>query len=93
VEQEQRSWKWYSIATGILVPATFIMSATMYDFATQTGHNHGLWQRISLTIGFGWFGLLAARLLRGRSLPETRSATPFADGAEVRPNAKHHWVW
>lgn len=60
----RRAWMWCSIATGTLVPITFITSASMYDFATQTGHYHGLWQRISLAIGFGWLGALALHLLQ-----------------------------
>jgi hypothetical protein len=63
-EPGRRAWMWYSIATGVLVPATFMASAATYDFTTQTGHYQGLWQRISLVIGFCWFGLLALRLVR-----------------------------
>ncbi|GIF47901.1 uncharacterized protein DUF998 [Asanoa ferruginea] len=63
-----RVWMWCSIAAGILVPATFIASAALYDFATQTGHYHGLFQRISLAIGFGWLGALALHLRGERPL-------------------------
>jgi hypothetical protein len=63
-EPARRAWTWYSLATGLLVPATFVISAALYDFATQTGHYHGLFQRISLAIGFGWLGVLTLRLLR-----------------------------
>jgi hypothetical protein len=76
-EPAPRVWMWCSIATGILVPATFITSAALYDFATQTGHYHGLFQRISLAIGFGWLGALALRL-RG----DHTSKRPFEPSAE-----------
>jgi hypothetical protein len=59
-----RTWRWSSILTGVLVLGTFMAMAASYDFVTQTGHYHGLWNRISFVIGFGWLGALALRLLR-----------------------------
>ncbi|GAA3761924.1 hypothetical protein HDA32_005766 [Spinactinospora alkalitolerans] len=49
---------------------TFAVCAALDD-GTQTGTYHGLWQRISLGIGLGWFGVLALRLLFER--PRVRS--------------------
>lgn len=80
-EPAPRPWMWCSIAAGILVPAAFVTSAALYDFATQTGHYHGLFQRISLTIGFGWLGALALRLLRDHTSSSPVSA-PRRDTSE-----------
>jgi hypothetical protein len=43
---------------------TLLVTVAQYDADTQTGSYHGLWQRISITIGFGYFSVLAAHLLR-----------------------------
>ncbi|MEW9531773.1 DUF998 domain-containing protein [Microbispora sp. NPDC049125] len=83
-EAAPRVWMWYSIATGILVPATFMAGAATYDFVTQTGHNHGVWQRISLAIGFAWLGVLAVRLMREHAGSRRETPSPVAGG--VKPN-------
>ena len=61
-----RPWMWYCIATAVAVPVTFAIAAGLYDAESQTGAHHGLWQRINLAISLGWFGVMAARFLRGR---------------------------
>ncbi|MEV4756091.1 DUF998 domain-containing protein [Micromonospora sp. NPDC049559] len=62
-EPSRRGWMWYSLVTAVAAPGTFSISATQYDFQTQTGHDHGLWNRVSLVIGLGWLGLVALRLM------------------------------
>jgi hypothetical protein len=69
---------WYCYITAVATPATFMMAATQYDFQTQTGNNHGLWNRISLAIGLGWLGLVALRLIldaaEAQRAPDTTTA-------------------
>jgi hypothetical protein len=60
----QRAWMWYSTASAVLAMTTLLVAVAQYDADTQTGSYHGLWQRISITIGFGYFSVLAAHLLR-----------------------------
>ncbi len=57
-------WTWYSTASAVLAMTTLLLAVAQYDADTQTGSYHGLWQRISITIGFGYFSVLAIRLLR-----------------------------
>jgi hypothetical protein len=82
-EPGRRVWMWYCCITAAATPATFMMAATQYNFQTQTGHNHGLWNRISLAIGLGWLGLVALRLiLDAAEAQRTSGAAP--DGQLVR---------
>lgn len=62
--RRHRGWLYYSLITGTLAPAAFMITAGMYDFHAQTGHHHGLWNRISLAIALTWLGALTVRLLR-----------------------------
>lgn len=83
-EPGRRAWMWYCFVTAIATPATFMLSATQYDFQTQTGHNHGLWNRVSLVIGLGWLGLVAVRLMRDAPRPDggvPDAVRPVAPGA------------
>ncbi|WP_027947271.1 DUF998 domain-containing protein [Amycolatopsis taiwanensis] len=64
---KQWGWMWYSTATAVAAMATLLVAVARYDADTQTGSYHGLWQRISITIGFGYFSVLATGLLRRES--------------------------
>lgn len=48
------------------------------DADTQTGAYHGLWQRISITVGFGYFGVLAIGLLRRHGRGAEGGPRPFS---------------
>lgn len=61
---QQWGWMWYSIASAVVAMATLLAAVAQYDADIQTGDYHGLWQRISITIGFGYFSVLATGLLR-----------------------------
>jgi hypothetical membrane protein len=56
-----RGWAFYSIATGILVVVFFIIT----DLVASLNPNGpaGLFQRLSIIIGWGWISLLALRLM------------------------------
>jgi hypothetical protein len=60
----RRAWRWYSITSATPAMTTLLLAVARYDADTQTGSYHGLWQRISITVGFGYFGVLATHLLR-----------------------------
>jgi len=63
-----RGFAWYSVVSGVLTLAAFVLAINAESTAQQTGHLatslHGLWQRISIVLGFGWFSVLSVLLLR-----------------------------
>ena len=61
-----RWWMWFCVIVAILVPVTFGIAAALFDPDTQTGRFHGLWQRVSLAVGLGWFGPVAVHLAARR---------------------------
>lgn len=77
-----RLWMWYCVATGVLVVVTFAVTGQLAAAAQQTGtlaiSMHGLWQRVTIVAGFGWFGVLAVRLLRHAARAGRRSLAPAA---------------
>ena len=56
-------------STAILAMTTLMVAVAQYDADTETGSYHGLWQRISITIGFSYFSVLAMHLLRQHQRP------------------------
>lgn len=74
--RENLVWLMFSVAAGILTPVTMYIAARHFSMDTLTGTGHGLWQRISFAVGFGWYAIFATQLLR---------ATPTADVRTTRP--------
>ncbi|WP_214317624.1 DUF998 domain-containing protein [Nonomuraea sediminis] len=64
VRKEALAWILTTIIAGILTPLTLYIAAQRFSYDTLSGNGHGLWQRISQAIGFGWYALYSARLLR-----------------------------
>lgn len=64
-----KGWAAYSVITGILMVASFIVFA----IANARGGPAGLFERISISIGFAWIVLLAIRLLSRTWLRTARS--------------------
>lgn len=62
--RRERAWAWYTIATAVVSLTTLLIAVQLYNHDTQTGSWHGLWQRISITVGFVWFGALAVHVRR-----------------------------
>ena len=58
----------YSLATAMIVLATFVVSGMLFTNALDNGtlpeSLHGLVQRITIAAGFGWFSVFAVRSLR-----------------------------
>jgi hypothetical protein len=56
------------LAIGIVVPATFVLSGVLFSQAAAAGtldaSYHGLAQRLTVTLGFGWLSVIALLLLR-----------------------------
>jgi Protein of unknown function (DUF998) len=60
-------WWWYSLATGALTPVSWLVTGILFALSqdgTLTNAPHGLVQRVGVVISFGYFSLLAVRLLR-----------------------------
>jgi hypothetical protein len=57
-----RGWAVYSLLTGVAVPA-FIVTSSLALFSDGPA---GLFQRLSVSAGWLWIGLLALRLMRNR---------------------------
>jgi Protein of unknown function (DUF998) len=77
IRKEGPAWIITTVIAGILTPLTLYIAAQHFSYDTLSGNGHGLWQRISQAIGFGWYALYAARLLRGSGhtpRPARRSA-------------------
>lgn len=60
-----RGWRFYSIATGIVVLVFFVL--TDVAATPDPGAPAGLLQRISIISGWGWIALLAIQLLRKKA--------------------------
>jgi hypothetical membrane protein len=85
-ENGKRTWMWYSLVTGLAVLVTFLASVALYTTAEQAGalatSPHGIWQRICIVVGFGWFSALAVELLR----PD--AVGPAGDRTDLLPRAR-----
>lgn len=68
-----RRWALYSVLSGVALLATFIVSGIGLAQADAVVDVAGLWQRISMIIGWVWLTVLALGLLRS---PATRAGPP-----------------
>ncbi len=64
----ERGWAVYSFFTGLAFTVAFVLAGAGFGQAEGLVDVAGLFQRLAVTIGFGWLTLLAVRLLR--SSPE-----------------------
>jgi hypothetical protein len=79
----RRGRMWGCLAIGLVVPATFVLSGVLFSQAAAAGtldaSYHGLAQRLTITLGFGWLSVIALLLLReqpSRPTPQpARAAT------------------
>jgi Protein of unknown function (DUF998) len=70
----QRGWAIYSAATGVVFAVGFILTSMAFNQAEGLVAFGGLFQRSTITVGWGWLTLLAVQLLRG--LPESSTRRP-----------------
>jgi Protein of unknown function (DUF998) len=59
-----RGWTTYSAVTGVVLVSAFILSNAGFGQAEGLVGVAGLFQRVTLIVGFGWLTLLAVRFLR-----------------------------
>jgi Protein of unknown function (DUF998) len=73
----RRGWMWCSLAIGFVVAVTFVLSGVLFSQAAAAGtldaSYHGLVQRFSIALGFGWLSVLALCLLREQPGRPSRS--------------------
>jgi hypothetical protein len=67
-EPGRRGWMWGSLAAGLVVPVTFVLTGALFSQAAAAGtldaSYHGLVQRVTIALGFGWLSVIALLLLR-----------------------------
>jgi hypothetical membrane protein len=60
----ERGWAIYSFFTGLAFTVAFVLASAGFGQAEGLVDLAGLFQRLAVTIGFGWLTLLAVRLLQ-----------------------------
>jgi hypothetical membrane protein len=60
----ERGWVTYSAVTGVVFVSAFILSSAGFGQTEGLVEVAGLFQRVTLIVGFGWLTLLAVRFLR-----------------------------
>ncbi len=59
----ERGWAIYSAVTGVVFVVAFVLASAGFGQAEGLVDFAGLFQRVAVTVGFGWLTLLAVRLL------------------------------
>jgi hypothetical protein len=62
----KRGWGIYSACSGFLMFVAFVLSGMGFSQNPSLVNVAGLFQRVSITVGWSWMTLLAVYLLRGR---------------------------
>jgi hypothetical protein len=70
----ERGYAIYSAVTGVVFAVAFVLASAGFDQAESLIGLAGLFQRIAVTVGWGWLTLLALHLLNAPS--ETPRKTP-----------------
>ena len=68
----ERGWSRYSRVTAVLCWVCFVLAAVGFNGVPTLVATGGLWQRLSITIGFVWLAVVAIRLRRGPVGPGNR---------------------
>lgn len=63
----ERGWAVYSLLAGLAMLATFVLAAIGFDQNPSLVNFAGVFQRLSIIIGFTWIALLAFRLISKKS--------------------------
>jgi hypothetical protein len=63
----ERGWAIYSAISGVAFIAAFVLASAGFRQAEGLVDLAGLFQRIAITVGFGWLSLLGVHLLRAPS--------------------------
>ena len=78
----QRGWAIYSAATGVVFAVGFVLASMAFNQVEGLVELGGLFQRITITVGWSWLTLLAVHLLTDRS--ESPGRTPEEPGSRRR---------
>jgi hypothetical protein len=62
--QGERGWAIYSFFTGLVFTVVFVLASAGFGQGEGLVDLAGLFQRLAVTIGFGWLALLAVRMLQ-----------------------------
>ncbi|HYT26018.1 MAG TPA: DUF998 domain-containing protein [Actinomycetota bacterium] len=71
----ERGWAIYSAVTGVVFTVAFVLASMAFGQAERLVALGGLFQRITITVGWGWLTLLAVHLLRDLSQRPGRMRT------------------
>ena len=63
----ERGWAIYSVVTGLAFVVAFVISSAGFAQVEGLVDLAGLFQRVAVSVGFGWLSLLAVRFLRSSS--------------------------
>lgn len=63
----ERGWAVYSVVTGLVYAVSFVLASAGFGQAESLVALAGLFQRVAVTVGFGWLTLLAIHSLSGPS--------------------------
>jgi uncharacterized membrane protein YbjE (DUF340 family) len=63
----ERGWVVYSVVSGLVFAVMFVLASAGFGQAEGLVDLAGLFQRVAVTVGFGWLTLLAVHLLRSPS--------------------------
>src|SRR4030095_15183642 len=78
----RRGWMWCSLAIGVVGAVTFVLSGFLFSQAAAAGtldaSYHGLVQRFSIALGFGWLSVLALWLVRQPHRRPSRTPHPLS---------------
>jgi Protein of unknown function (DUF998) len=98
-EPGRRRWVWCSSAIALAVAVTFVLSGVLFSQAAAAGtlntSDHGLVQRLTITLGFGWLSVIALLLLRdqpgraGSTARTHRHSSPVHERGT--PNQRPAW--
>ena len=87
-EPGRRGWMRYSLTIALAVAVTFVLSGVLFSQAAAAGtldaSYHGLVQRFTITLGFGWLSVIALLLLRDQPGQPTPPPEPTATGSRER---------
>ena len=78
-QPSRRGWGWGCLAIGVAVAVTFVLTVVLFDHAATAGtldaSYHGLVQRLTIALGFGWLSVVAVLLLRAQPQPTGPAAS------------------
>ena len=72
----ERGWAWYSLLSAPVFFGCFVLSSLGFNQNPVLMPVGGLWQRLTLVVGFSWLAALALHVRRGPSQAAPRTSLP-----------------